>query len=79
MVSNASQTTRGIFFRGLIHPRGCVEGQWMVSSLKKFTNRGYLDAIEERVLLFDGAMGDQPGSPEPDGRAFWRSGDVWLQ
>ena len=57
MVSNASQTTRGIFFRGLIHPRGCVEGQWMVSSLKKFTNRGYLDAIEERVLLFDGAMG----------------------
>ena len=29
----------------------------MVSSLKKFTNRGYLDAIEKRVLLFDGAMG----------------------
>ena len=29
----------------------------MVSSLKKFTNRGYLDALDQRVLLFDGAMG----------------------
>lgn len=29
----------------------------MVEKTKKFTNRKYLDALEKRVLLFDGAMG----------------------
>ncbi|MDY6845955.1 MAG: methionine synthase [Chloroflexota bacterium] len=29
----------------------------MHSKMKKFTNRRYLDALEDRVLLFDGAMG----------------------
>ncbi len=24
---------------------------------KKYTNRSYLDAVEDRVLIFDGAMG----------------------
>src|SRR5512135_3193744 len=26
-------------------------------SLRKYTNRRYLDALEQRVLVFDGAMG----------------------
>ena len=29
----------------------------MVKDQKEFTNRRYLDALEDRVLLFDGAMG----------------------
>jgi len=29
----------------------------MVSNSKNFTNRRYLDAVEDRVILFDGAMG----------------------
>ena len=29
----------------------------MATKSKKFTNRAYLDALDERVLLFDGAMG----------------------
>jgi len=29
----------------------------MRSKMKKFTNRRYLDALEDRILLFDGAMG----------------------
>jgi 5-methyltetrahydrofolate--homocysteine methyltransferase len=33
------------------------EGRFMAANTKKFTNRGYLDALDERVLLFDGAMG----------------------
>jgi len=29
----------------------------MAANLKKFTNRRYLEALDDRVLLFDGAMG----------------------
>jgi 5-methyltetrahydrofolate--homocysteine methyltransferase len=34
-----------------------MEGSGMAQELKQFTNRRYLDALDQRVLLFDGAMG----------------------
>ena len=33
------------------------EGLTMTTNTKQFTNRSYLDALDQRVLLFDGAMG----------------------
>jgi 5-methyltetrahydrofolate--homocysteine methyltransferase len=34
-----------------------MEGQMMRTEKKHFTNRRFLDALDQRVLLFDGAMG----------------------
>jgi len=32
---------------------------------RKYTNRRYLDALENKVLVFDGAMGDERAGLKP--------------
>ncbi len=36
------------------------------------TNNRYLDALRERILIFDGAMGTSLQKHEPDRRTVWR-------
>src|SRR5512138_1246659 len=39
-------------------------------NLRKYTNRRYLDALEQRVLVFDGAMGTNLQKMEPGAQEF---------
>ncbi len=39
---------------------------------RKYTNRSYLDALEKKVLVFDGAMGTSLQVQESDRRTFRR-------
>ena len=39
---------------------------------RKYTNRRYLDALQERVIIFDGAMGTSLQKQDLGRRRIWR-------
>jgi len=55
-IKRLSSSERRFYYLRITSPT-TLKGQDMDSKTKKFTNRRYLDALDDRVLLFDGAMG----------------------